>query len=147
MKFSEASAKAEGVPEELAGRLKIEKCEFNGAFDMDVAPILKLVPKTGKDSDGNTVVLKSPTTGAPYYKRTVFIGFTAMGQKYYTASNSPLLFALFRDFPIREDKETEKGVKWIYLDDVIEGKLRFAKAPYNYGSKGTKPVPTLEEAE
>lgn len=147
MKFSEASAKAEGVPAELAGRVKIEKCEFGGSFEMDIPPILKLVPKTGKDSEGNVIVLRSPATGAPYYKRTVFIPFTANGQKYYTASNSPLLFALFRDFPIESDNVNEKGVKWIFLADRIEGKLRFAKAPYAYGSKGTKPVPTLEEAD
>ena len=101
MKFATAKANAEGVPAELAGRVKIDKCEFGGAFEMDMAPILKLVPKTGKDSEGNTVVLKSATTGIPYYKRTVFIPFTANGQKYYTVSNSPLLFALLRDSPSR----------------------------------------------
>lgn len=147
MKFATAKANAEGVPAELAGRVKIDKCEFGGIFEMDMAPILKLVPKTGKDSEGNTVVLKSQTTGIPYYKRTVFIPFTANGQKYYTVSNSPLLFALFRDFPVESDSVTEKGVKWVFLADVIEGKLKFAKEYYDYGSKGKQLVATIEEAE
>ncbi len=147
MKLATAKANAEGVPAELAGRVKIDKCEFGGVFEMDMAPILKLVPKTGKDSEGKTVVLKSATTGVPYYKRTVFVPFTANGQKYYTVSNSPLLFALFRDFPVASDSVTEKGVKWVFLDDTIEGKLRFAKDYYDYGSKGKQLVATIEEAE
>ncbi len=148
MKFSEASAKAEGVPAVIAGRVKIEKCEFNGPFEMDLPPILKLVPKTQTEPDGKKTVLVSPTTGKPYYKRTVFIPFVAGGEKYYTASNSPLLFALFRDFPVKEETETEKGIKWIFLDDVIEGSLRFTKKPYDYGSRvGSKPVSTIEEAK
>ena len=147
MKFSEASAKAEGVPSEIAGREKIEKCEFNGPFKMDIPPILKLTPKTQIGPDGKRTVLVSPTTGTPYYKKTVFIAFEAYGKKYYTASNSPLLFALFRAFPVKEEKETEKGIKWIFLDDVIEGTLVFAKKPYDYGSRvGSKPVSTIEEA-
>ena len=147
MKFSEASAKAEGIPAELVGRVKIEKCEFGGTFEMDAPPILKLTPKTGKDSEGKTVILTSPTTGVPYYKKTVFIPFTANGQRYYTVSNSPLLFALFRDFPVDNDSVTEKGVKWVFLADRIEGKLRFVKGDYSYGSKGTQKVATLAEAE
>lgn len=148
MKFSEASAKAEGVPSEIAGRVKIEKCEFNGPFEMDVPPILKLVPKTQTEPDGKKTVLVSPTTGKPYYKRTVFIAFKAEGVEYYTASNSPLLFALFGHFPVKNETETEKGVKWIFLDDVIEGRLRFTKKPYDYGSRvGSKPVATIEEAK
>ena len=147
MKFSEASAKAEGIPAELSGRVKIEKCEFGGPFELDIPPILKLVPKTGKDSEGNTVYLKSPTTGANYYKRTVFLGFKANGQKYYTASNSPLLFALFRDFPVESDSVTDKGVKWIFLAETIEGKLKFVQKEYDYGSKGKQKVVTLAEAE
>ena len=148
MKFSEASAKAEGVPSEIAGRVKIEKCEFMGSFKMDVPPILKLTLKTQVGPDGKKTVLVSPTTGKPYYKRTVFIPFVAGGEEYYTASNSPLLFALFREFPVREEKETESGIKWIFLDDVIEGDLRFTKKPYDYGSRvGSKPVSTIEEAK
>lgn len=148
MKFCEASAKAEGVPSEIAGREKVEKCEFMGAFQMDVPPILKLTPKTQVGPDGKKTVLVSPTTGNPYYKRTVFIPFSAGGKKYYTASNSPLLFALFREFPVKEEKETESGIKWIFLDDVIEGDLRFTKKPYDYGSRvGSKPVSTIEEAK
>lgn len=148
MKFSEASAKAEGVPEELAGRIKIEKAEYNGVFRMDSPPILKLSPKTETGPDGKRTVLVSPTTNQPYYKKTVFIPFEAYGKRYYTASNSPLLFALFRDFPVAEEKETDRGVKWIYLDDVIEGDLRFVKKPYDYGTRvGSKPVAMIAEAE
>ena len=148
MKFSEASAKAEGVSAIIAGRTKIEKCEFNGPFEMDLPPILKLVPKTQTEPDGKKTVLVSPTTGKPYYKRTVSIPFKAGKEEYYTASNSPLLFALFRDFPVKEEKETDKGIKWIFLDDVIEGSLRFTKKPYDYGSRvGSKPVSTIEEAK
>ena len=145
MRFSVASAKAEGVPEALAGRVKIEKCDFGGSFVMDIPPVIKLTPKTGKNSDGETVVLKSPTTGNTYYKRTVFLPFKANGQEYYTATNSPHIYALIREIPVKEEKETDKGVKWIFLDDVLEGTLRFTKKPYEYGSKGTKPVDTLEE--
>ena len=148
MKLSEATAKAEGVPAEIAGREKVDKCEFGGVFTMDLPPILKLTPKTQVGSDGKKTVLMSPTTGKPYYKRTVFIPFESDGKKYYTASNSPLLFALFRDFPVREETENDKGIKWIFLDDVIEGSLRFTKKPYEYGSRvGTKPVTTIEEAD
>ena len=148
MRLSEATAKAEGVPAEIAGREKVDKCEFGGVFTMDLPPILKLTPKTQVGSDGKKTVLMSPTTGKPYYKRTVFIPFEADGKKYYTASNSPLLFALFRDFPVREETENDKGIKWIFLDDVIEGSLRFTKKPYEYGSRvGTKPVTTIEEAD
>ena len=147
MKFCEASAKAEGVPSEIAGRVKIEKCEFSGPFKMDVPPILKLTPKTQVGPDGKKTVLVSPTTGKPYYKRTVFIPFKANGKTYYTVSNSPLLFALFRDFPVENDSVTEKGVKWVFLADVIEGKLKFAKEYYEYGSKGKQLVATIEEAE
>lgn len=147
MKFSEATAKAEGVPDIIAGRIKIEKCEFSGKFVMDIPPILKLTPKTQVGPDGVKTVLTSPTTGKPYYKRTVFIPFSAGGEYYYTASNSPLLFALFREFPVREEKETETGIKWIFLADTIEGDLRFTKKPYDYGSRvGSKPVSTIEEA-
>ena len=39
MRFSVASAKAEGVPEALAGRVKIEKCDFGGSFVMDIPPV------------------------------------------------------------------------------------------------------------
>ena len=148
MKLSEASAKAEGVPAEIAGRVKVEKCEFIGEFEMDLPPILKLAPKSEVGPDGKRVTLTSPTTGKPYYKKTVFVPFKSKGTEYYTATNSPLLFALFRDFPVREEKETEKGVKWIFLDDVIEGTLRFTKKPYDYGSRvGSKPVSTIEEAK
>ena len=148
MRLSEATAKAEGVPAEIAGREKVDKCEFGGVFTMDLPPILKLTPKTQVGSDGKKTVLMSPTTGKPYYKRTVFIPFEADGKKYYTASNSPLLFALFRDFPVREETENDKGIKWIVLDDVIEGSLRCTKKPYEYGSRvGTKPVTTIEEAD
>ena len=58
-----------------------------------------------------------------------------------------MLFALFRDFPTEKEDVTEKGVKWVFLADRIEGALRFVKGDYKYGSKGVQKVATLAEAE
>lgn len=146
------TAHSRGLPEDYAQRPIVTAEKVTGPFTNDLPVAIMTKPKTEQDKETgkwNRVLTKE---GKPVFTRLAYIPIlTESGVRLLVETTIRPTVGICNQVIGDRNPVLIRGTSfddpnaWVfrYADDLIEGKLRFAKMPLKYGSK-TFDVPVLD---